>query len=160
MEKIINAFDLTLLDGQMILVCAVLFVIFINLAKRTLFGPLLDLIDAREAATDGAETEALAIHKKAADLNHDYERQLVAARVAAVTAKLEVVARAKDRAAQIIGQAEQAAQVELTAAQNSLESLRAKLQADSAQDADAMAQAIVQKILTPSERVVQSVKVQ
>ena len=159
-EKVLSVFDLTLLDGQMILVCAVLFVFFIAMAKRTLYGPFIALYEAREAATEGAETEAQAIHKKVATLTQDYERQLVDARVAAMAQKLEAIAKAKEHATKLTDEAEQAAQAGLTVARHSLESLRAKLRSDGASDADAMAQEIVQKILTPSDRVVRSVQVQ
>jgi len=100
-EALLKTFDLTVVDGYMILVVAVLFVILWKALEKTLFIPYIRLIEARERATVGVEEEANAAYSKAEVGERDYLLKIADARKIAMEKKLAIVAKAKGEAAKI-----------------------------------------------------------
>ncbi|MCB0333672.1 MAG: hypothetical protein KDD55_09255 [Bdellovibrionales bacterium] len=147
--EILALFDLSVLDFQMILVCAVVFYLYTVIASKTLFGPLMKLYEAREQATIGAESSASETIREAESLEQEYGAQLTEARIQAMQEKLEILSIATKDASGILGTAENTARDEILSARQSLEASREKLRAELFQDADAMAQELAGELQKP-----------
>ncbi len=147
--EILALFDLSVLDFQMILVCAVIFYIYTVIASKTLFGPLLKLYEAREQATVGAESSASESLLEAENLEKEYEAQITEARIQAMQEKLEILSIASKDANETLGKAEDAARDEIVSARAKLEESREKLRSELFQDADAMAQELAKELQKP-----------
>ena len=106
MEAFLKNFDLVPGDVPMIVLGAALFFMFCHFFGKKVIAPYLQLLETREAATEGALEEAAADVRAAAELQRDFESQIAQARVAAVSEKLRVLDAAKKDAAKFIENAE------------------------------------------------------
>jgi len=146
METILRNFDLVPFDLAMIAVGAVLFVGLWQVLKVALFQPYLSLIEAREAATVGAEARARANDEKAANLLKDYEDKLMEERVAALKVKTEALIKAKAEAVRIIKHAEGEAQLHLEKVRQEIVKELATLEQSRAVQAEALGVMMADKV--------------
>lgn len=151
MESFLKTFDLTLIDGQMILVGAAVFLLFWKLFDTVVFRHFVALTEAREALTSGALTTAHDTIAQAKSLTDTYNQKIFEARAESMKEKLAEVARAKTEGASLISQAEDHAQEEIRKqrweAQQDMESLRANVM----KDADEIARVVVEKVKKPGQ---------
>jgi F-type H+-transporting ATPase subunit b len=106
MEAFLKNFDLVPQDLRMILLGAVLFVVLWKLLQAVLFAPYIKLLEAREAASTGAQATAQRNNADAQETLAKYNEELTAARVAFMGARNEAIERAREQADQIVGKAE------------------------------------------------------
>jgi F-type H+-transporting ATPase subunit b len=131
---------------------SVLWVIFFVLAltfivQRFLFGPLLRVMHERESATAKAQALAAEAGRRAASATADYDAQMSAARNE-VYRQMESVRRAAlDRSTAFVAQARRDADASRANALRSLDDTVASARATLATDADALSQAIVDRVL-------------
>lgn len=147
MESFLKIFDLTVQDGQMILVCAFLFTIFIHLMHRNLFGPMMNLIDSREAASTGAQQEAATLEQLAIETDRQREQRIASARAEFVKQKLEKIAASKREAEAIIHSAEAQAKTDLEAARAKIEAYERSVRAELNAGREPLIQAAVSQVI-------------
>lgn len=152
MEGVLKTFDLTPFDIQMILVCVVLFVIFMKVMERVFAKPLLALSERREAATTGAHDHAHVLEEQAHTLLNQYEDAVSQARVEAMKERIAVVDKAKRDAASIVHSAEQQAAAEMNRAKQELAGKLDSLRERVMNDAEGLAQSIVQTLSVPRKQ--------
>lgn len=152
MESLLKNFDLVPMDALMIAVCAVLFVVFYKTLGKVLFAPYLELIEAREAATVGAEDAAKADQQRAVEVTAQYEEQLMAARVAAMEKKIAALTTARKEASTIVEKAEGAAQELVRSVRWEMAKKLDELRGKAISDVDALADMIVQRVKNPSAK--------
>lgn len=151
MEDILRTFDLTPLDAQMILICAVLFVGLVSLLRRNLFSPYLVLLEARENATSGAYKQVEQIKAQSENLNNEYDTQMVDERVAAMKVKLSKIAASKREAQNIIEKAQNNAEQIIKESRASLRQELDVLRKESLQEVQELSNLTVQQILTSAD---------
>jgi len=105
-EETLALFTLSPIDFYMILLCAVLFFLFLKLADKLLFTPFVKLYEAREQATEGAGQLATSQSTEAEKLTAQYETELTEARIESMQKKLSVLKEARDSAQSILSAAE------------------------------------------------------
>lgn len=133
----------------MIPVVGVLFILLWRALDKNLFGPYLKLLEAREAATEGAHDEAHQAESKAAASIQDYQERMSEARRAGAEKKLTLVNQAKAEADRIIAEAEAGAQeyiekIRAEISQN-IEGIRKEVMAD----AEGLAEELCNKASVP-----------
>lgn len=151
----LKIFDLETADLPMIGLGALMVLLLINLLKGSLFKPYLSLLEAREAATGGAEHAAEATLKEARAKNEEYGAKLMAARVAAMQKKLAQVSEARVQGAKIIESAEADGQEIVRKVRWDLAQQVDSLRASTFKDADVMAASIATKLQAGKESQVQ-----
>lgn len=142
----LKIFDLEPNDLPMIALGAVMVLVLINLLKGSLFKPYLALIEAREAATSGAQNAAEATLKEARAKNDEYSSKLMSGRVAAMQKKLARVSEARAQAAKVVESAESEAQEIVRKVRWDLGQQVDSLRATSFKEAEAMAATISAKL--------------
>lgn len=142
----------------MIAVSAVLFVVLWKTLGKVLFAPYLELVEAREAATVGAEDAAKSDHQRALDVTAQYEEQLMAARVAAMEKKLAALTIARSEASAIVEKAEGDSQELLRSVRWEMAKKLDELRSKAFGDIDALADMIVQRVKNPSAKISESSK--
>ncbi|MBN8548543.1 MAG: hypothetical protein J0M12_04430 [Deltaproteobacteria bacterium] len=158
MESILKNFDLVPFDVVMIVVSAVLFVILWKTLGQALFAPYMSLLEAREAATVGAEDTAKSDLERAEALTAQYEEQLMAARVAAMEKKLAAINKAKAEASGIVEKSEGAAQELLRSVRWEMAKKLDELRGQAFGDTDKLADMIVERVKNPAARISDSSK--
>lgn len=103
---ILAAVSLTPLDGIMIVVGTALIFSLYKALESKVFAPLLEHVEQRESLTSGAVFTASQMRQKSLALKARFDEAVFRARVAGNSKKSEAIASAKDRAANIIRQAE------------------------------------------------------
>ena len=146
--EILQTFDLELKDAQMILVGIALFWIYYKVTSTLLFTPLLRLVEAREAATEGAQEGASRLEAEAARVEQEYEESLLEGRQAAVTAKLAALAKVSKEASTIVADAEAAGNRLLESERESLTQLEERLRSELESDVESLAEGLVGKLLS------------
>lgn len=111
MEAFLKNFDLTPIDLPMIFFGAVFFFVFCKIFGKYVIRPYLQLIEARESASEGTLQEAAADLRAAADLQKDFEAYMNETRLAAIKKKADTIDRAKKDAAKLIENAESQARL-------------------------------------------------
>ncbi len=149
MEALLKTFDLTPVDGYMILVVAVLFVLLWRTLDRVLFTPYLNLIDAREQATVGVEAEAQKAYVKAEVGAQEYEGKIGEARRIAMEKKLVVLDSAKKEADSIVEAAENQAEKIILAAREQTKRDAEAAKKSAFVTAEALAVEMTAKLRTP-----------
>ncbi len=139
-------FCLTKMDVLMIPIGAVLFVLFWRGLKFLLFNPLIALAEEREAAGPGAQQKAKELHRRAVLLEEDFERQMASARVDLMRHKLNEVNKAKERAAQILKEAELSMDRELVEERASITRDMQALRQQLAESRAVLSQSLVQRV--------------
>jgi len=124
MENILKLFTLNTTDGLMIVVGMIFFYVLWQTLRRVFFEPYIKLAEAREALTTGAKREASAKQSQADKLFEQVDERLRAARVEAMTRKLNVLTEARATASAIVESAEKEAAEALKAGR---EKIRADL---------------------------------
>ncbi len=106
LESTLKLFDLTPADGQAILIWTVLLAIFIEVLGRLLIAPLLEVIEAREAATKGASDTTSEILEKAKSVSTDTATIIATARKNAFEKSADTISKTKREASEKIAKAE------------------------------------------------------
>ncbi len=106
MEAILKKFSLLPADIPMILIGMVLFYLFCRIFGRKVIAPYIQLIETREAASEGALNEAAANRRSAEELRARFEARIAEARTAATLEKLKTLDAAKKDAARLLENAE------------------------------------------------------
>jgi F0F1-type ATP synthase membrane subunit b/b' len=150
MGGILKTFDLVPADAVMILIGAVFFLILWKALENSLFGPYLQLIEKREAATSGAAQTAQEKLVKTDDLNRQYESKLLEQRIIFMQAKLAALDRAKNESDQIIGNATKAAQDKLSAGRKEIAAKTLENKAAAEREANSLTEMIVSKLTSPA----------
>ena len=149
---ILTTFSLTVLDGVMIPIGVVSFVIFWKVMEHVFWGPYLQLIEAREAATVGAGSRAGDVLAEAKKIRMEYDEKLNSARVAAVRDKLSKVREAADKAAVIVGDAEERAKDDRVKEREAIQSDMEELRRELVGKVEEMASGVVEKVASPLVR--------
>ena len=150
MEGILKTFDLVPFDVPMIVIGGLAFVIFYVLMKGSVFEPFLALVEAREAATEGATASASADLKAAAALEHEFEEKILEAREAALNEKSKKLEAARKDASAILAEAESKAQNILKDEREKLQTNIESLRAETMGRAQDLVNVIVSKLESPS----------
>ena len=151
----LKIFDLVPGDLPMIGLGALMVLVLIGLLNNSLFKPYLSLLEAREAATAGAEHAAEATLKEARAKNEEYGAKLMAARVAAMQKKLARVSDARTQAAKLVESAEADGQEIVRKVRWDLAQQVDSLRSSTFKDADAMAVSIASKLQAGKESRIQ-----
>lgn len=151
MESFLKNFDLTVLDAQMIVVWGVLFIVFWQIMARVVFQPLITVVEARDAATTGAEEGAHKLTQEAEALKVKAEDKLAEVRVSAMKEKLAELAKARTQAQQLVDEAEKTAQSQIARSRQELSDRLTKLRIELEQEANEMARSIVSKVKSAPE---------
>ncbi len=122
MQEFLRNFDLTTLDGTMILVWAAMFFVIWQLLASYLFRPYLRLIEKRESLTSGATAVVAERQKLADDLTNEYEQKLLDHKVSLMKRRAELLAVAKTEAQQILSASEGEAQSMVAQARDRIQS--------------------------------------
>lgn len=139
--------DLSLvLEG---VVSAGLFLLLWLTVGRHGIRPFFALLDEREARTSGAEKRAADIWEKSRELRNNIEAELRQTRFEAIKRRDAAVAAAKARAQEQMQAASAHAEQRIEQARQDLEGERAEAAHEVDQEAERLAQAVVQKILEP-----------
>lgn len=146
MEKILKTFDLTVLDLQMIIVWALVFVVLWRSLSRFFVRPYLKLVEAREAATVAARETAAELNKAADELKEEYDRRLSAERARFQQHKQEALDRAKAEADSIVETAERESRHYRDTFRTELKSGLEELKVQSAAQIGAIAALLVEKL--------------
>jgi F0F1-type ATP synthase membrane subunit b/b' len=145
-NPILDLFSLTNEDGQMIVVgTAFLFALYFAL-RATLFKPLLQHLEEREAVTAGAVHTASQMRQKAQALRERYDEGMLQARIAANKERQTAVAKAKTSAGSIVGDAEAKAAQELQAGRQSIDSALQQAYGKAEGEAQALAETLASKV--------------
>jgi len=147
--EILKTFDLDLLDGYMILVCAALFVVLWLVLEKILFIPFLNLIAAREKATVGVEADAQDAYQKAQVGERDYQSKITEARQIAMEKKLKELDLAKKESDAIILKAESEAEQLVSAAKAETKINAEKARKDTMAQAESLASELTSKLKEP-----------
>ncbi|WKZ57664.1 MAG: ATP synthase F0 subunit B [Bdellovibrionota bacterium] len=147
MEGFLKIFDLTPEDGRMILVCAVLFAIFIRLLSKSLFAPFVALLDARDAASSGALSEAANAEQEAQEIDKQREHKIAVARAEFVKRKMDRIAQAKKEAEELVRQAEHQAQAFTEESRSRIQAASRDLEQQLERNRAMLVQATVQQII-------------
>ena len=146
MESILKNFDLVPLDALMIIVCALLFVVFWKALTVSLWQPYMNLIEARESATIGAQDGASTSRQQAVDLLNKFEENIGSARISAMEKKLSMLEKAKKEAHTIIEKAEGEAAESVRAVRWQIENSREEVQRRANQEIDGLARSIAERV--------------
>lgn len=145
-ESILKTFDLTLLDGAMVVLVVPCFIVFWKVMERYVFLPYLHLLEAREAATTGAQAEAQQESERARSFLDEYEEKLTETRIEAMKSKLSLLQSAKSEASKIIDQAEGEARKHVQNARHEAAQHIAQLKSAATREAEMLSQLIADKI--------------
>lgn len=140
-------FDLVTNDIVMIGVCGVSFCVFWILMTKWFFEPYIELFEAREKATVGAEADFQAKEEEANRVMEKYEELVLQARTQAMKKKLAILADSKQKAQKIIEEAQGQAQQMLAEARKQISEEKSSLSNVAKQEAETLASAVVSKIL-------------
>lgn len=146
MEALLKTFDLTLMDGMMVPIVAVFFVIFWWTLRSVLFDPFLNLIETRERLTDGALTTANDVKSNTAQILEEYNSRIFNARAENMKSKLTDVANAKAEASQIIQKAEDEVQELVRNERWQIQQNISELRKSVLGEADSLAKTLVEKV--------------
>jgi F0F1-type ATP synthase membrane subunit b/b' len=145
-NPILNLFSLTNEDGQMIVVGTIFIFALYFALRSTLFKPLLQHLEEREAVTAGAVHTASQMRQKAQALRERYDEGMLQARVAANKERLATVAKAKTSASTILTEAEAKTAHELQAGRQSIDSALKQAYAKAEGEAKALAETLTSKV--------------
>lgn len=106
MEAILKNFSLLPADVPMILIGTVLFYLFCRIFGRKVIAPYIELLETREAASEGALNEAAGDRRAAEELRVAFDAKILEARAAATAEKLKTLDAVKKDAAKLIENAE------------------------------------------------------
>lgn len=106
LESTLKVFDLTPADGTAILIWIVILAVFIEVLGRLLIAPLLEVIEAREAATKGASDTTSEILEKAKSVSTDTATLIATARKSAFEKSADAVLKTKREASEKVAKAE------------------------------------------------------
>ncbi len=146
LANILKLFDLSIRDGQMILIVLPVFVLLWRLLDKVFFYPYWQLAETRESQTIGAQETAALNREREKALLQQYENALLAERIKAVEGKLKRITEAKAEAARIIDVAEKQAQAELKKVRADIAADLARTEGETTREAQALAELIKQRI--------------
>lgn len=146
-------FDLTGDDLFMIPIGAAGFVLFWRLLDKTLFVPVIKVIEERESLTSGAEVSAASAKSQTAELEAEYEEKLTAARIEGMQIKARTLGEARRESQQIIDTASEASLKELSLARQEIEKESQALKDVLLADSQELVDAVVEKVTTAPEAV-------
>jgi F0F1-type ATP synthase membrane subunit b/b' len=118
--NILQTVSLTPTDGVMIVVGTVLIFVLHRLLAVSVFAPLLEHVEQREALTTGALHTASQMRQKAEALKARFDDAIFRARVEGNSKRAEIVSAAKDEASKIIRNAESEAAQEVQAGRDAI----------------------------------------
>ena len=149
---ILNQLDLSResADHFMIVVGGVLFVLLWALLEKNLFGPFLKLNQAREAATEGASSDAVDLQNRANNLTEQYESEVFQTRTESMQTKLQKIAATKNEVEKILGSAEKEANQLLSNERENIASQLSDLRRKIESEGDLMVNDVVQKLTSPA----------
>ena len=118
--NILKTVSLTPTDGVMIVVGTVLVFVLYRVMATSVFAPILEHIEQREALTSGALHTASQMRQKTEGLRARFEDALFRTRVEANVKRSEIVNTAKDQASKVIRDAESEAAQEVKAGRDAI----------------------------------------
>ena len=104
--NILKTVSLTPIDGVMIVVGTVLIFLLHRFLAASVFAPLIEHVEQREALTTGALHTASQMRQKATALKARFDEAIFRARIEGNSKRAEIVSKAKDEASRIIRLAE------------------------------------------------------
>ena len=146
MKEFLKTFDLTQTDAIMIVVWLFAFVVIWKLLAQYFFLPYLKLIEAREAASSGANDLAQEKNKKADQLQKDYEKRLLEEKVKVLNVRTQQLTAAKREAQTILESAEKEAQAFTAKSRDELKTRMASVTRNVPTEAEALANLLIDKI--------------
>ena len=154
MDEILKLFTLKMVDAQMIIVSALLFVIFWRLFARVFFNPYLRLVEEREGRTSGAMHKAEGDLKNAVELEAVYSERIDSARVQGMKLKLQLLEEAKKESSRIIEIAQQEADVIKGRGKEALKDATEKLLESFPQEVDKLSTDIIRQVTSDTIAIV------
>lgn len=149
MQEILKILDLSVRDGQMILVGTVVFFIFWRVMHVAVFKPFLILHEEREAATTGVTASSKELIEDAKRINSEVDTQINETRVRALTKKIAAITEAKKKAGAMVADAEKDAAKAILDARTqrkaTADELKASLMASTGSLAEELAENILNK---------------
>lgn len=118
--NILKTVSLTPTDGVMIVVGTVLIFVLHRFLASSVFSPILEHVEQREALTTGALHTASQMRQKTEGLRARFDESIFRARVEGNTKRAEIVNAAKDQASKIIRDAESEAAKEVQAGRDAI----------------------------------------
>lgn len=146
MEAFLKTFDLEPIDVPMIVASALLFIVLWRALSKYFFTPYLNLIEAREKATTGAEKVSRETDEESTKLLAEYDSKLLDVRVAAMKIKLAKLAQAKEEAAKILDKAKFDSEELIKNSRRKIEDVRVEKRQRVFSDLDSMVDLILDKI--------------
>ena len=140
---------LTKSDLMMIPVGMAVFLLLWQVLGRLVFVPYLQLLEEREQAGLGTAQLAAQLSHKASLIFKEYEEQLSSARIAAAKARINVLAKAKERATQLVGEAQDDALRHLEGARRVIAAEMKEQRASIMPQVDLLAEELTRKAITP-----------
>lgn len=128
-------------------ISGVLFVLLLVVLRGWLFKPYLEILDKREALTEGATDEAEALQAKAEALASDSARQLEAAHAEATAIRDSFRKDAKAREDELLAAARTDAAASLEKSRASLDAARARAEGDLEARAQSLSKDIVRRLV-------------
>lgn len=153
MEGFLKTFDLVPFDLPMIALGAILFVGLYFILSRAIFTPLLRLLEAREAATNGTLAAAASSLKTLENLEKQFNEKVHTARMDAFNVKLSKLHKVKEESLVVVSKAESEAMhiVEKGREEISKDILAERSKALS--EVDTLASMVIQKVGTDNGQV-------
>ena len=138
-------FSLTPWDLKMMPVGCVCFFLFWRSCKALIFDPCMELINAREQATEGSLTDSSDLLLKSEKLEQEYQEKIGAARIQAMQNKLELIKQTKTDSQNLLLKANQEAEAIIKTAQEKVKSEIASFKSGIEENATAMVDLVTAK---------------
>ena len=149
MTDILAIFDLTPIDGWMILVSIGVFGLFLRWWQEKIFKPFLALFEAREKATVGSTEEADSLLEKATNDLKEFDQKLHQSHVDALQKKYALVDEAKKEAVSIVKKAEDESNKLVSEARTEIAAELTRARSELSSVVEELASDIVNKVTTP-----------
>jgi F-type H+-transporting ATPase subunit b len=140
-------FDLKSEDIVFIGCAGVIFSLFWILMNKFFWKPYLELFDAREKATVGAEAEYRDVEEEASKVLEKYEELVMQARTQAMKKKLSQLGEAKQKAQKILDDAQTQSQNLLNEARKEILKEKESLMQGARHEAESLANILVNRIV-------------
>ncbi|MBX7136394.1 MAG: ATP synthase F0 subunit B [Oligoflexia bacterium] len=146
MEEILKAFDLNTTDATMILVWMVFFFGIWKLLAKTLIGPFVKLVEAREAATSGALERAAKISSDAEKFEENYRNRIATAKAKISQENMTLLIQARKEGAEQLEKAEKEIQQQTQARRRELGEKMLRIKQEINTEVDVIARQLVSKV--------------
>jgi len=127
---------------------AIIFLALWGFLSRAVFGPIIDVLEEREARTTGDKQQAKDAIAEASDLQTELEQRLFESRVEALRLRDDIVGQAEGEAGRIIMEAQTQAEQKLEAARADIERARQSVSGELESQAAELAETLVGRIMS------------